>query len=83
MKCREDFQDSVHLRYHLHIKGLPSTCACGEPFSIDHAQTCKLGGFVNMKHNEVRETCGLTKADDFFTMWSVSPNCCLCWRAKS
>ena len=46
MKRREDFQDSVHLRCHLHIKGLPPTC-----FSIDHAE---LGGFVNMKHNEVR-----------------------------
>ena len=54
MKCREDFQDSVHMRYHLHIKNLPQTCACGDPFSLDHSQTCKLGGFVNMKHNEVR-----------------------------
>ena len=56
MKCRQDFQDCVAMRYHLPIKGLPPTCACGEPFSFDHSQTCKLGGFVNMKHNEVRNT---------------------------
>ena len=56
MKCRQDFQDCVAMRYHLPIKGLPPTCACGDPFSFDHSQTCKLGGFVNMKHNEVRNT---------------------------
>ena len=82
MKCRQDFQDCVAMRYHLPIKGLPPTCACGEPFSFDHSQTCKLGGFVNMKHNEVRNTFA-GQAKRVFTMWNVSPNCCLCCQAKS
>ena len=30
-------------------------CECGSPNNIDHALTCKLGGFVIMRHNTVRD----------------------------
>eukprot|EP00116_Pleurobrachia_bachei_P001456 sb/3461718/ len=30
-------------------------CTCGEDNSIDHAISCKLGGFVNYRHDNVRD----------------------------
>ena len=34
---------------------IPSTCACGEVFTVDHSMICKLGGFVIQRHNELRD----------------------------
>ena len=34
---------------------IPSTCACGENFTVDHAMICKRGGFVIQRHNELRD----------------------------
>ena len=34
------------------ITDIPSTCVCGEPFTIDHAMICMRGGFVIQRHNE-------------------------------
>ena len=33
---------------------LHSKCECGSTFSIDHALSCKKGGFVSLRHNQVR-----------------------------
>ena len=30
-------------------------CSCGQPFSVEHALTCKTGGFPAVRHNEVRD----------------------------
>ena len=50
-----DFVDSVHIRYGWQLKDLPSTCACGASFSIQHALDCALGGFRTIQHNEMRD----------------------------
>jgi hypothetical protein len=50
-----EFQDQLLMRYRWPLKDLPSTCACGSPFSVDHSQICHLGGFINMRHNELRD----------------------------
>ena len=34
---------------------MPSTCSCGQKFDLNHAMNFKRGGFVIMKHNNVRE----------------------------
>uniref|UniRef100_A0A1X7TW86 Uncharacterized protein n=1 Tax=Amphimedon queenslandica TaxID=400682 RepID=A0A1X7TW86_AMPQE len=34
---------------------LPLTCACGDPFSIDHSLICVHGGLINLRHNDVRD----------------------------
>lgn len=52
---KQEFKDSLALRYGTNIKGLPDFCACGLPFSIDHSMTCKRGGFVTHRHNELRD----------------------------
>ena len=54
---KQEFRDTVALRYSLPvIRNLPITCACGESFTTDHAMICKMGGFVSIRHNEVRDT---------------------------
>ena len=34
---------------------MPSVCVCGDHFNGDHAMICKRGGFVNQRHNELRD----------------------------
>ena len=34
---------------------IPSTCACGEAFTVDHSMICKLGGFITQRHKELRD----------------------------
>ena len=51
---KQEFIDSISLRYNFMIKGMASHCACGAPNSADHALVCRLGGYTIMRHNEVR-----------------------------
>ena len=52
---KRQFRDAVKLRYDWPIDDIPSTCACGEVFTVDHSMICKLGGFVIQRHNELRD----------------------------
>ena len=49
------FRDSLSLRYEWSFQNLPSRCNCGQPFSVEHALTCKTEGFPAVRHNEVRD----------------------------
>ena len=52
---KQEFRDSLRLRYNLPLqRDLPSTCACGEPFNVSHALSCKKGEFVAQCHDGVR-----------------------------
>ena len=55
---KREFWDAVHLRYTWPISRLPSRCACGEPFNIGHALSCKKGGFVHRRHDAIRDMTG-------------------------
>ena len=35
------------------MEEIPSTCACGEAFTVDHSMICKLGGFITKRYNEL------------------------------
>ena len=50
-----EFRDALHLRYGWDIRNTPQSCVCGSSFSINHAMTCKRGGFPILRHNEVRD----------------------------
>ena len=52
---KQEFRDAVLLRYKLDLDGLPERCPCGESFSVNHAMMCKKGGFVTLRHNEIRD----------------------------
>ena len=52
---KREFRDGLGLRYDWPITDIPSTCLCGEPFTIDHAIICMKGGFIIQRHNELRD----------------------------
>ncbi len=52
---KREFWDAVCLRYGWPIRRLPSKCACGAVFDVTHALSCKKGGFVTQRHNELRD----------------------------
>ena len=50
----DEFVDNVRLRYHLNPHDLAPQCSgCGAAFNVDHALSCKVGGLVTARHNEV------------------------------
>ena len=52
---KRKFWDAVNIRYAWPLTGLPSRCACGDPFNLEHALKCKKGGFIIQRHNELRD----------------------------
>ena len=52
---KQEFRDSICLRYGWRIPNTPSYCGCGEKNSVDHTLNCKLGGYVTMRHNNIRD----------------------------
>ncbi len=50
--AKADFHDHVHLRYCWPLDNLPSFCPCGDRFTVDHAQICKVSSFIHMRHND-------------------------------
>ena len=51
---KREFRDAIKLRYDWPVDDTPSTCACGDIFTVDHAMICKRGRFVTQRHNELR-----------------------------
>ena len=47
------FVDAISLRYGWLPSKIPSTCACGSKFSIEHALSCSKGGFPSIRHNDL------------------------------
>ena len=59
---KSEFQDALNLRYDAPLKNLPSKCTCGQRFTITHAMNCHRGGFVNARHDSIRNfEAGLLK----------------------
>ena len=57
-----EFQDALNLRYDKPLKNLPSKCPCNSPFTITHAMNCHRSGFINSRHNNIRDyEAGLLK----------------------
>ena len=52
---KEEFKDALKLRYNVPLTNLPSYCACGEKFDELHAMSCKKGGFVCNRHDNIRD----------------------------
>ena len=49
------FWDAVRLRYGRPLKRLPSNCGCSKPYNVQHAISCKKGGFVTLRQNELKD----------------------------
>ena len=55
---KQEFCDAICIRYGFPLKHLPSSCVCGSSFSIEHALSCSRGGYVIMRHNNIRDIFG-------------------------
>jgi len=49
------FHDALALRYGWLPSHIPTQCACGTSFTIDHPLSYPKGGFPSIRHNEVRD----------------------------
>ena len=52
------FRDAFALRYGWQPSNIPTYCDCGTHFSVEHSLSCPKGGFLHIRHNEVRGTVG-------------------------
>ena len=52
---KREFFDATYLRYGWDLKNMPVKCVCSEQNTISHALNCKLGGFITIRHNELRD----------------------------
>ena len=51
-----EFQDALHLSYARTPPGLQPNCdGCGHQLTVRHALSCKKGGLVHSRHNEIRD----------------------------
>ena len=49
-----EFQDALCLRYEKKLKNLPEKCPCTADFNVVHAMNCHRGGFVNARHDNIK-----------------------------
>ena len=52
---KREFNDGLYLRYGWNLKNLPSECVFKSKYSADHALSCRIGGFVTLRHDEMRD----------------------------
>ena len=52
---KQEFKDGICLRYGWEIPNTPQFCGCGQRNSVDHTLICKKGGYVAMRHNNLRD----------------------------
>ena len=55
----DEFRDSLRLRYGLVPTGLPHRCdGCSDRFTVEHAMSCKKGGLILQRHNDLAAEWG-------------------------
>ena len=52
---KQEFMDSLCIHYNLPLPNLPSYCACGEIFTVNHMLSCKKGGFIAQTHDTIQD----------------------------
>ena len=57
-QTKQQFWDSLRLRYGWVPPNMPSTCFCSGKMDVQHAVSCKREGFVTIRHNDLRDLTG-------------------------
>ena len=47
--------DALYIRYGWDLLNVPLTCAFNAKFSIQHALSCHIGGYIIHRHNQLRD----------------------------
>ena len=62
----DEWRDNIRLRYGMEPLRLCSSCdGCGADFTVEHALSCKVGGLVHIRHDDVRDEAGALAAMAF------------------
>ena len=57
---KQQFWDGIRIRYGWELTNIPSICACGHKMDMQHAISCKKGGFIRIMHKDAQDlTCNL------------------------
>ena len=51
---KQNFWDPIYIRYAWELIRLPSNHECGADFNNEHALSCKKGGFIILRHIQLR-----------------------------
>ena len=55
----QEFRDTLSICYKKPLLYTPVICdGCGAPFDLSHALSCRKGGLVTQRHNEVQDALG-------------------------
>ena len=52
---KQQFWDGISIRYGWLLSNLPTTCACGSKHNFQHSMSCKKGGLVSIRLNDIRQ----------------------------
>ena len=52
---KHQFWDSLRLRYGWVLPNMPYSCYCSAKMDVQHAISCKRGGFVTIRHNDLQD----------------------------
>ena len=52
---KREFRDALCIRYGWKVPGTPIYCGCTKKNSVDHTLTCPNGGYIIMRHNNLRD----------------------------
>ena len=52
---KREFFDAIYMRYRWDMNKLPINCVCSQKFDMDHAMSCKKGGYVHRRHDRIRD----------------------------
>ena len=52
---KQEFWDAIKIRYNCPLDRITSQCICGASCDVKHALSYKKGGFITLRHNEVRD----------------------------
>ena len=52
---KQEFKDSIYMRYGWDIPNTPNFCHCKKKNDVDHALVCKYGRYVIHRHDRVRD----------------------------
>ena len=62
---KQQFLDTIRLRYGWSIRGLLVSCSYREGFNVQHSRSCKKGRFVTLHHNKAMLLSYLCKDVEF------------------
>ena len=73
---KQTFWDALFIRYGIQLPRLPPKCVCGIQFTTEHALSCPKGGFISMRHNEVRDLTAELLHEVWYDVEILQRNCC-------